>query len=132
MTLQQLDEFLMLFAWEDLPDVQFVRDQYQLAMEIIIWCRLYGFEPGSAKPDVLVLAGKFYDIDTRISDYWIERFDDIMTEYVKPANWQDYTKGSKLLQIKKYFEEVMQSMNKETDKIVPLDQAFIVHPPKSN
>ncbi|ANE47696.1 hypothetical protein SY83_16995 [Paenibacillus swuensis] len=132
MSKKELKEFVRVFAWEEIPDVQFIRDQYQMALEIVVWAQLYRFKANDpSSPEVLLNSGKFRGINDKIVDYWIIRFRSVLESYEKVSKepWDTMPRGIKCKKIKAYFEDISKKLDEVSNKVKqPINKVFVVIP----
>ncbi|MFD0670088.1 hypothetical protein [Cohnella sp. GCM10027633] len=130
MTVQELRDMMSIFVVEELPDTEFIRDQYQWTFEIIIWARMYGFTSEFAtSPGIVGFGGKGFDgIKWDVTNYWFTRFRDVMVPYAqkKGENWDQLSVEGKTLRLKYYYMEVMKQLEEISKNTVPINEAFVV------
>ncbi|MFC4775199.1 hypothetical protein ACFO9Q_00190 [Paenibacillus sp. GCM10023252] len=130
-TRKELKDFLTVFQWEELPPASFIRDQYQLALEVVIWAQLYRFKPNDpASPEVLINSGEIRGVNRKIVDYWIIRFKDVLEPYdkISKAPWDTMPRGIQCRKIKAYFEDISKNVKESSQGLRPIDEVFVVQP----
>lgn len=130
MTVLELRLFMSIFQIEELPDTDFIRDQYQWTYEMIIWARMYGFTKDSAtSPGVWTNSFKgFKGIPTDLTNYWLERFREVMISYSRGfhVNWDEMTYVGKVTTLRNYFMKIMEHMDEKSKVTGPIEAAFQV------
>lgn len=134
MTVKELKDFMSIFTAEELPESDFIRDQYQWTFELLIWAHIYGFtsdpdkSPKAWSADPWPIGNYFDGIENRVTFYWFERFHDILSAYVskKGVTWDNMNLIAKTFYLKKYFVEMMAGIEKRSKETGPIEAAFVV------
>ncbi|MFC5471221.1 hypothetical protein ACFPPD_21260 [Cohnella suwonensis] len=129
-TVKELRDLLSIFVIEELPNTDFIRDQYQWTFELIIWARMYGFQKDEWKsPEVHTNSDKgFEGIRQEVTYYWFERFRDILAAFGegRGKDWERLTIAEKTWEVRKYFSLVLKKMDEKSKKTGPIEAAFQV------